>query len=102
MALKCKLMFNFLSTLSFGGLIVVISVVFCSYLTNPTAFVWVYSVCFGIGKGLMYSSVLNAALSHLPNRMGTVSGCVICGIGWGGFIFGIITNRICNPNDDRP
>jgi Na+/melibiose symporter-like transporter len=61
-----------------------------------------YSVSFGVGKGLMYSSVLNAAISHLPGRKGTVSGCVICGLGWGGFFFGILTNRLCNPDDIRP
>ena len=78
------------------------SIYFCSYLTNPVAFIWMYSVSFGVGKGLMYSSVLNAAISHLPGRKGTVSGCVICGLGWGGFFFGILTNRLCNPDDIRP
>jgi hypothetical protein len=27
---------------------------------------------------------------------------VICGFGFGGFFFGILTNRICNPDDIRP
>jgi len=50
----------------------------------------------------LYSSALNAAISHMPERKGTISGCVISGLGMGGFVFGIITNRICNPNDLRP
>lgn len=41
-------------------------------------------------------------MSHLPGRKGTVSGLVICGFGFGGFFFGILTNRLCNPNDIRP
>ena len=28
-----------------------------------------------------------------------VSGLIICGFGFGGFFFGIITNRLCNPDN---
>jgi len=59
-------------------------------------------MAFGIGKGLMYSTALNAAISHLKNMKGKVSGFVICGFGFGGFFFGIISKRLCNPDDLRP
>ena len=58
-----------------------------------------YSIGFGIGKGLMYSSALAAGWSHLPGRKGLASGVIICGFGFGGFFFGIITNRLCNPHN---
>ena len=74
----------------------------CSYLTSPTVFIYCYSIAFGVGKGLMYSTALQAAISHLPGRKGIVSGFVICGFGFGGFFFGMITKSICNPDDIRP
>ena len=70
-----------------------------SFTLSPAAFVYVYSVFFGVGKGLSYSTVLSAAISHLPSRKGTVSGLVVCGFGFGGSLFGIVTNRLCNPTD---
>lgn len=73
-----------------------------SIVTNPYAFIYAYSVPFGVGKGLMYSSALSAAISHMPERKGTVTGLVVCGFGFGGFLFGIVTNRLCNPDDIKP
>lgn len=71
-------------------------------MTNPTIFIYTYGIVFGIGKGLLYSTALQAAISHLPGRKGVVSGFVICGFGFGGFIFGMISQHLCNPNDIRP
>lgn len=31
-----------------------------------------------------------------------VSGFVICGFGFGGFFFGLISKSLCNPDDIRP
>ena len=47
----------------------------------------------------MYSSVLHACWSHIPGRIGTATGIVISGFGFGGFIFGIVTNELCNPDN---
>jgi MFS transporter, OFA family, oxalate/formate antiporter len=47
----------------------------------------------------MYSSVLAAGWSHLPARIGTVTGIVISGFGFGGFFFGIVTSELCNPDN---
>ena len=49
----------------------------------------------------MYSSALAAGWSHLPGRKGMVSGLIICGFGFGGFFFGIISNRFANPDNVR-
>ena len=71
----------------------------CSYIKNPHAFIYCYSFAFGIGKALMYSSALQAGWSHLKGRIGLASGAIICGFGFGGFIFGIVMNRLCNPDN---
>lgn len=73
-----------------------------SYMTNPNMFIYTYALSFGIGKGIMYSTALHSAISHLPGRKGVVSGFVICGFGFGGFIFGLICNALSNPTDERP
>ena len=71
----------------------------CSFIESPTAFIYCYSSAFGVGKALMYSAALQAGWSHLQERIGMVSGLIICGFGFGGFIFGIIMNLLCNPDN---
>lgn len=58
-----------------------------------------YSIAFGCGKGFMYSAAVRAGWSHLPGRKGVASGLIISGFGFGGFFFGLITNRLANPNN---
>ena len=53
-------------------------------------------------KGLQYSSALLSAISHLPGRKGLVSGVVICGFGFGGFLWGLLARLFCNPDNLRP
>ena len=71
----------------------------CSFLKSPAAFIYSYGCAFGICKGLMYSAALQAGWSHLKERIGMVSGLITCGFGFGGFIFGIVTNMLCNPEN---
>ena len=82
-----------------GGTISLSMVYACSYIKSPTAFIYCYSSAFGIGKALMYSASLQAGWSHLKGRIGVVSGFIICGFGFGGFIFGLVSNRLCNPDN---
>ena len=44
--------------LAIAGLFSLSMVLMCSYLTNPNAFIALYSIGFGVGKGLMYSAAL--------------------------------------------
>ena len=53
----------------------------------------------GIFKGLLQPAILRAGWSHLPQRKGMVSGIIISGYGFGGFVFGIVTKMLCNPDD---
>jgi hypothetical protein len=75
------------------------SVFICSTVSNPNTFLYIFGVGIGIGKGLMYSTVLKAAWTHLPGRKGIASGIIVSGFGFGGFIFGLISRRLCNPNN---
>ena len=70
-----------------------------SYILNPYLFIWFYAFAFGIGKGFMYSSALYACWSHVPGKIGLATGIAVSGFGFGGFIFGIITNNLCNPDN---
>ena len=85
-----------------SGLVTFAWVWSCAYTESPTVFIYSYGLAFGIGKGIMYSTALQAAISHMPGRKGVVSGFVICGFGFGGFVFGILAKQFCNPDDLRP
>lgn len=77
-----------------------VTATYCSSLvTSPVLFSTIFVVGFGIGKGLAFPSALKAGWSILPDRKGFVSGFIICGIGFGSFVWGIICNRIANPNN---
>ena len=84
-----------------GGCFTLSAVLICSYIKDPIVFKYLYSVGLGIGKGFMYSSSLYCGISHLPGRKGVVSGCIISGFGFGGFIFGNISHHFANPDNIR-
>lgn len=75
------------------------TVLLCSYVLSPSLFIYTFGCGFGIGKGLMYSSVLKAAWTHLPGRKGVASGIIISGFGFGGFLFGNVSHHLCNPDN---
>jgi hypothetical protein len=52
----------------------------------------------GIFKGLLQPAILRAGWSHLPERKGLVSGAIISGYGFGGFVFGMLIQKLCNPD----
>ena len=52
----------------------------------------------GIFKGLLQPAILRAGWSHLPERKGLVSGAIISGYGFGGFVFGMLCQELCNPD----
>lgn len=58
-----------------------------------------FSLSFGVGKGFLYPTALEASWSHLPGRKGFVTGFVTSGVGFGSFIFNIVGTRIVNPNN---
>lgn len=85
--------------IAIGGAFEIISILLCSKIQNPDLFIYLFGIGFGIGKGLMYSTVLKAAWTHLPGRKGVASGIIISGFGFGGFIFGLVSRKLCNPEN---
>ena len=85
-----------------GGVVVVASVIMASFAVTTVAFFVLYAVGFGIGKGFLYPAPLNAGWSHLPGRKGFVSGLIVSGLGIGAFLFGIIAQKIVNPDNISP
>jgi hypothetical protein len=49
-----------------------------------------FAFSFGIGKGFLYPTALEASWSHLPGRKGLVTGMITSAMGLGSFIYGII------------
>lgn len=89
---KCKLwlVLNEYSVLAVSGSATLIGVWCCQYIQTPGMFITVYALVLGVGKGIMYSTVLDCAISHLMLKKGTVSGFVISGYGFGSFLWGIL------------
>lgn len=82
-----------------GGAIAISMVSMCAYLRfSPKVFMLMYALGMGIFKGLLQSAILRAGWSHLPERKGLVSGCIISGFGFGGFFFGLYVPWLCNPH----
>jgi len=89
--------------------VVFLGTIFCctavygsALLKTPLPFFFIYAGGFGIGKGFLYPAPLRASWSHLPGRTGFVSGCIVSGLGLGAFIYGIIVNKLVNPENVPP
>ena len=79
--------------IALGGIYSLTAVSMCIYIDiGPTTFTFLYAIGMGIFKGLLTSALLRAGWSHLPERKGLVSGSIISGYGFGGFIFGNFAN----------
>ena len=89
-------------TILLGGIIACTAVAFASVASSPLSFYVLYGIGFGVGKGFLYPSPLVAGWSHLPGRKGFVSGIIVSGLGFGALVFGILAQRIVNPNNIEP
>ena len=76
--------------MALGSLIVVTATLIASLTTNPWIFYLVFSVGFGLGKGLTYPASFKAGWLVLPGRKGLVSGIVVSGFGVGSCIYGLV------------
>jgi MFS transporter, OFA family, oxalate/formate antiporter len=73
-----------------SGLITFSSFWASSYTLKPQVFIYCYGLGFGMSKGMLYSTALQSAISHFPERKGMVAGLVICGFGFGGLSWGLL------------
>ena len=66
---------------------------------NFYAFLFLFSVGFGITNGLTYMVPMHNGWLWFPSRPGLVSGIIIGGFGVGTFVMGIVCTAIVNPHD---
>lgn len=85
-----------------GSIISLTGIYASTFVTNYTAFIFLYGICFGIGIGSSYMAPLMCGWEHYPERKGLVSGIVIGGFGFGSFFFNIISTFLVNPDDVAP
>jgi hypothetical protein len=90
---------TYYSTTLIGGFILIFGTYLSSLSKDARSFMFLFSMSFGLGKGFLYPTALEAAWSHLPGRKGFVTGMVTSGMGFGGFIFGIVATKIINPDN---
>ena len=92
-----------ISVLMFGGSIVcLVAILLGSLMNSWWGFVIFYGCLFPAGVGLIYWPPIICAWEWYPDNKGVVSGLIIGAFGMGAFIFGFITEEICNPwNDER-
>lgn len=89
-------------TMLLGCSIVVAGVFLASYATTLATFIFFYSIVFGTGVGLGYTSAMIAGWKWMPKSKGLVSGSILTGFGAGGFIFNYIGTSLANPNNLNP
>ena len=89
-------------TLLFGTLLTSLSVYLASMQTRLGLFMLFYSVLFGTGVGLAYTSPMIAGWKWMPQSKGLVSGGILTGFGAGGFIFNLIGTKLVNPKGLNP
>jgi OFA family oxalate/formate antiporter-like MFS transporter len=81
-----------------GGSIGIVGVYFSSLVKSYYTFLILFSVSFGIANGLTYIVPLHIAWMYFPKKEGFIAGIIIGSFGLGGFIYGLISSYIVNPN----
>ncbi|XP_067670074.1 oxalate:formate antiporter-like [Haliotis asinina] len=61
-----------------------------------------YGVTNGAGKSMAYPGAVKCALKWFPKRSGLVTGIIICGIGFGTFVFNQVVTAFINPDNFSP
>lgn len=81
-----------------GGYIIVFGTLLSSFMTSLQGMIISEGVLFGIGLGFSYSAPIACSIRWMPLRKSLVTGIIVAGFGGGSFIFGLISTRLCNPN----
>ena len=85
--------------MTLGACLMVVSIYTASLMDNPFFFYLIFAVGFGLGKGLVYPSSFKVGWMVLPGRKGFVSGVVVSGLSLGAFFYGILANKLVNPDN---
>jgi hypothetical protein len=63
---------------------------------------FLYGAVNGIGCGMCYMVPLVCNWEYFPEKKGLVTGIIVGSYGFASFIFGLISTKICNPNNIDP
>jgi hypothetical protein len=85
-------------TLLLGSWISALAVFLSSFQKSLGSFMLFYALMFGTGCGLAYTAPMAAGWKWMPNSKGLVSGGILTGFGFGGFIFSLIGSKHVNPD----
>jgi hypothetical protein len=84
-----------------AGLLIILTVLFSSYILKPFVFLFVFGIGVGVSKGFALSGSFKAGWTYLPGRKGLMSGLVMSAVALGSIIYGISCTRIVNPDNVR-
>jgi hypothetical protein len=85
-----------------GGYIFALFVFLSSYATGFLTFLICYSICAGVGFGIIYTSPLKTAWPYFPDNKGAVSGFIMCGYSTGAICYANWSKVYLNPNNLPP
>ena len=75
------------------------AVILASFSNSWELYVILIGIIYPIGGGLVYLVPILCGWEWFPSNKGLVSGLILSGYGLGGFIFGLISTKLVNPNN---
>ena len=85
-----------------GAALAIIGSLASTFANTFLVFLFTYAVVISLGIGFCYFPPLICGWEWIPERKGLVTGIILGAFGFGGFVFGILGMRICNPNNELP
>ena len=88
--------------LMIGGTVFVGSLIVASYMVNFYLFLMFYSICVGIGYGLIYMLPLKNAWQFFPEHKGMVGGIILASHSFAAIGWSFYTTGLVNPHNEIP
>lgn len=85
-----------------SGILVVATLLFAINSTSWWQFFIFYGIAFPMSMGVSYYIPIMCAWEWFPEWKASVTGIILAGYGLGGFVFGLITADIVNPENLKP
>jgi len=88
--------------LTIGTTIFCGGVILSSFSKGLAAYLCLYCISMGVGKGFAYITPIVICWEYFPLNKGFVSGVILCGFGLASFLFGFVVKAIINPEGAEP
>lgn len=82
-----------------GGSVGITGCLLSSMVTQYHWFLVLFTVPWGFANGFTYVVPLHLAWAYFPNREGLIAGLIVGSFGLGGFIFGLVSTSLANPDE---